>query len=217
MQYVGGELNAQLKAWESAAVRWALMYPDAYEVGLPNQGVMILYEVLNERADALAERAYAVWPDLEALMREHGVPAFTVDGHRPLGAFDLIGVSFATELGYTNLLTSLDLAGIPLHAERPHRRAPGGRRRRARRVQPGAGGRVRRRRRDRRRRGGGRRHHRRGQGLEGGRPAGWAARAAAAAGRDRGLLRPVALRGVATRADGAIAAVEPADRGCRPR
>ena len=116
VQYVGGELNAQLKPWDSVDVRWALMYPDAYEVGLPNQGVMILYEVLNERADTLAERAYAVFPDLEALMREHGVPAFTVDGHRPLGAFDLIGVSFATELGYTNLLTSLDLAGIPLHA-----------------------------------------------------------------------------------------------------
>jgi radical SAM family uncharacterized protein len=116
VQYVGGELNAQLKDWESAAVRWALMYPDAYEVGLPNQGVMILYELLNERADALAERCYAVWPDLEALMREHGVPAFTVDGHRPLAAFDLVGVSFATELGYTNLLTALDLAGIPLHA-----------------------------------------------------------------------------------------------------
>ncbi|GAA1848043.1 TIGR03960 family B12-binding radical SAM protein [Pseudonocardia ailaonensis] len=116
VQYVGGELNAQAKPWEGAAVRWALMYPDAYEVGLPNQGVMILYEVLNERADALAERCYAVWPDLEALMREHGVPAFTVDSHRPVGAFDLLGVSFSTELGYTNLLTTLDLAGIPLHA-----------------------------------------------------------------------------------------------------
>ncbi|MGI9003912.1 MAG: TIGR03960 family B12-binding radical SAM protein, partial [Pseudonocardia sp.] len=89
VQYVGGELNAQLKDWESVEVRWALLYPDAYEVGLPNQGVMILYEVLNERADALAERCYAVWPDLEALMREHAVPAFTVDGHRPVGAFDL--------------------------------------------------------------------------------------------------------------------------------
>lgn len=116
VQYVGGELNAQQKDWESVAVRWALMYPDAYEVGLPNQGVQILYEVLNERADALAERCYSVWPDLEALMREHGVPAFTVDAHRPLGAFDLLGVSFSTELGYTNLLTALDLAGIPLHA-----------------------------------------------------------------------------------------------------
>jgi radical SAM family uncharacterized protein len=116
VQYIGGELNATVKDWDDAAVRWSLMYPDAYEVGLPNQGVMILYEVLNEQADVLAERTYAVWHDLEVLMREHGVPQFTVESHRPVGAFDLLGVSFATELGYTNLLTALDLAGIPLHA-----------------------------------------------------------------------------------------------------
>src|SRR5215213_10369174 len=116
IQYVGGELNSQVKPWDDVAVHWALMYPDAYEVGLPNQGLMILYEVLNERPDALAERCYAVWPDLEALMREHGVPAFTVDAHRPVAVFDLLGVSFSTELGYTNLLTTLDLAGVPLHA-----------------------------------------------------------------------------------------------------
>jgi hypothetical protein len=90
--------------------------PDAYEVGVPNQGVQILYEVLNERADTLAERTYCVWPDLEALMREHGVPQFTVDAHRPVRAFDVLGISFATELGYTNLLTALDLAQIPLSA-----------------------------------------------------------------------------------------------------
>src|SRR5438477_1494486 len=116
IQYVGGELGATVKDWDAAAVRWVLMYPDAYEVGLPNQGVQILYEVLNERDDVLAERTYAVWPDLERLMREHGVPQFTVDAHRPVGAFDLFGVSFATELGYTNLLTMLDLAGIPLRS-----------------------------------------------------------------------------------------------------
>ncbi len=116
IQYVGGELNAQTKDWASCDVRWALMYPDAYEVGLPNQGVQILYEVLNEQAGVLAERTYSVWPDLEALMRQHGVPQFTVDGHRPVAAFDVLGVSFSTELGYTNLLTALDLAGIPLEA-----------------------------------------------------------------------------------------------------
>jgi radical SAM family uncharacterized protein len=116
VQYVGGELNSTVKDWDAATVRWALMYPDAYEVGLPNQGVMILYEVLNEQPDVLAERTYAVWPDLAALMREHDVPQFTVDAHRPVGAFDLLGVSFATELGYTNLLAALDLANIPLHA-----------------------------------------------------------------------------------------------------
>lgn len=116
VQYVGGELNAVVKPWDEATVRWCLMYPDAYEVGIPNQGVQILYEVLNERADTLCERTYAVWPDLEKLMRENGVPQFTVDAHRPVGAFDALGVSFSTELGYTNMLTAIDLAGVPLHA-----------------------------------------------------------------------------------------------------
>src|SRR5215207_3913079 len=120
IQYVGGELNSTVKEWDCAlegpTVRWALMYPDAYEVGLPNQGVQILYEVLNERDGVLAERTYAVWPDLESLMREHGIGQFTVDAHRPVAAFDLLGISFATELGYTNMLTALDLADIPLEA-----------------------------------------------------------------------------------------------------
>ncbi len=125
IQYVGGELNSQVKDWncggfgpdgEELTARWALMYPDAYEVGLPNQGVMILYEVLNERPDTLAERAYAVWPDLERLLRDSGLPQFTVDGHRSIRDFDLFGLSFSTELCYTNMLTALDLAGIPLHA-----------------------------------------------------------------------------------------------------
>ncbi|MFF7113047.1 TIGR03960 family B12-binding radical SAM protein [Streptomyces albogriseolus] len=116
IQYVGGELNSTVKDWDSCDVRWALMYPDAYEVGLPNQGVMILYEVLNEQDGVLAERTYSVWPDLEALMRQHRVPQFTVDSHRPVRAFDVFGLSFSTELGYTNMLTALDLAGIPLEA-----------------------------------------------------------------------------------------------------
>src|SRR5580658_8262370 len=116
VQYIGGEVNSTVKDWDAADVRWALCYPDAYEVGLPNQGLQILYEVLNERDGVLAERTYSVWQDLEALMRAHEVPQFTVDGHRPVRAFDLLGVSFATELGYTNLLTALDLAQIPLSA-----------------------------------------------------------------------------------------------------
>jgi radical SAM family uncharacterized protein len=124
IQYVGGELNSTVKDWdcaeEGSTVRWALMYPDAYEVGLPNQGVAILYEVLNERDWIVAERTYAVWPDLEAVMRagdaQGPIPQFTVDGHRPVRAFDVLGLSFSTELGYTNMLTALDLAGIPLHA-----------------------------------------------------------------------------------------------------
>ena len=120
IQYVGGELNSTVKEWDAADVRWALKYPDAYEVGLPNQGVAILYEVLNEREGILAERTYAVWPDLEKIMRagdqDGPIPQFTVDAHRSVRDFDLFGVSFSTELGYTNMLTALDLAGIPLHA-----------------------------------------------------------------------------------------------------
>src|SRR6202023_1363271 len=114
IQYVGGEVGSVVKDWDANDVRWALCYPDAYEVGLPNQGIQILYEVLNERDGVLAERTYTVWPDLEALMRENGVPQFTLEAHRPVGAFDVLGVSFATEMAYTNLLTVLDLAGIPL-------------------------------------------------------------------------------------------------------
>ncbi|MCR6033449.1 TIGR03960 family B12-binding radical SAM protein [Nocardioides sp. zg-579] len=127
IQYVGGELNSTVKEWDCGAdtesgetVRWALMYPDAYEVGLPNQGVQILYEVLNERDWIIAERTYAVWPDMERVLREGDeqgpIPQFTVDGHRPVRSFDVLGLSFSTELGYTNMLNALDLAGIPLHA-----------------------------------------------------------------------------------------------------
>ncbi len=115
IQYVGGELNSVQKPWAEADVRWALMYPDAYEVGLPNQGVQILYEILNESEGVLAERTYSVWPDLESVMREQAIPQFTVDCHRSVRDFDLFGISFSTELGYTNMLTALDLAGIPLH------------------------------------------------------------------------------------------------------
>jgi radical SAM family uncharacterized protein len=116
IQYVGGEHNSVLKAWSDVDVRWCLMYPDAYEVGQPNQGVAILYEILNELDWAVAERTYAIWPDLAALLRQHQIPQFTLDSHRPVAAFDLLGVSFSTELGYTNLLQALDLSGIPLHA-----------------------------------------------------------------------------------------------------
>ncbi|MEN0071652.1 MAG: TIGR03960 family B12-binding radical SAM protein, partial [Propionicimonas sp.] len=116
VQYIGGEVNSQPKAFADAEVRWVLMYPDAYEVGQPNQGLAILYELLNERDWICAERSYTIWPDLAGRMRAQGIPQFTLENHLPVAAFDLLGVSFSTELGYTNLLESLDLAGIPLHA-----------------------------------------------------------------------------------------------------
>ena len=116
IQYVGGEVNSISKRWDDTEVRWALMYPDAYEVGQPNQGIAILYEILNERDWILAERTYSIWPDLAALMRGAGVPQFTLDNHRAVRAFDVLGISFSTELGYTNMLAAIDLAAIPLHA-----------------------------------------------------------------------------------------------------
>lgn len=116
VQYVGGEVNSVVKNWSDADVRWVLMYPDAYAVGQPNQGLAILYEVLNERDWILAERTFSIWPDLAEAMRQEGLTQFTWESHRPVAAFDILGISIATELGYTNLLAALDLAGLPLHA-----------------------------------------------------------------------------------------------------
>jgi hypothetical protein len=92
-------------------------YPDTYEIGLPNQGLQILYEILNERDDAVAERTYAPWRDLEVLMREHRVPLFSVDSHRPADEFDLLAFNLSSELVYTNVLNMIDLAGVPVRAD----------------------------------------------------------------------------------------------------
>ena len=89
-RYIGCEDGAQQPAHSPGRVAWLLVYPDAYEVGLPNQGLQILYEILNERDDALAERAYSPWVDMESLMRQRGVPLFSVDIHRPAQVFDLL-------------------------------------------------------------------------------------------------------------------------------
>ncbi len=120
-QYVGAEVNEQRKDWTAVDSRWIVCYPDAYEVGQPNQGIQILYELLNERPTTLAERAYAPWMDLEVLMREREIPAFTLEHHYPLWAFDVFAVSLPHELGHTNLLNLMDLGGIPIHSvDRTH-------------------------------------------------------------------------------------------------
>src|SRR3954453_1425550 len=87
-RYIGCEDGARVPEHGPGRVAWLLVYPDTYEIGLPNQGLQILYEILNERADAAAERAYAPWTDLEALLREHHVPLFSLETHRPAGEFD---------------------------------------------------------------------------------------------------------------------------------
>jgi radical SAM family uncharacterized protein len=115
-RYIGCEDGAQVPEHGPGKVSWLLTYPDTYEVGLPNQGLQILYEILNERPDAVAERTYAPWVDMEAELRAAGVPLFSVDTHRAAGEFDLLAFNLSAELVYTNLLNLVDLAGVPVRS-----------------------------------------------------------------------------------------------------
>src|SRR3954452_21898768 len=117
-RYIGCEDGAQAPVHAPHKTAWLLIYPDAYEIGLPNQGLQILYEILNERDDAVAERSYAPWVDMEAEMRRRQLPLFSVDTHRPAADFDLVAFNLSAELVYTNVLNCIDLAGVPVHAER---------------------------------------------------------------------------------------------------
>ena len=116
-RYIGCEDGAINPEHAPRKVAWLLAYPDTYEVGLPNQGLQILYEILNERDDAVAERTYAPWIDLEAELRSHRVPLFSVDNHIAAGEFDLIAFNLSAELVYTNVLNMVDLAGVPVRSE----------------------------------------------------------------------------------------------------
>jgi radical SAM family uncharacterized protein len=118
-RYTGGEWNSIIKEWDSTPVKIALAYPDTYEIGMSNLAIPVLYEIINRRPDALAERVYAPWVDMEAVMRKRNISLFSLESKRPLGEFDIIGFSLGYELTYTNVLNMLDLAGIPvLAAER---------------------------------------------------------------------------------------------------
>lgn len=116
-RYIGLEDGAQAPVHGSGIVSWLLIYPDTYEIGLPNQGLQILYEILNERPDAAAERSYAPWVDLEAEMRARNLPLFSVDTHRPAPLFDLLAFNLSAELNYTNLLNLVDLSHVPIRSE----------------------------------------------------------------------------------------------------
>jgi len=115
-RYAGGELNITVKDWDSIRTRVAFVFPDIYDIGVSNVGLKILYDEVNRRNDALAERAYAPWTDMEARMRENGIPLYTLESKRPLAGFDLIGFSLPYETLYTNTLNILDLAGIPVRS-----------------------------------------------------------------------------------------------------
>jgi radical SAM family uncharacterized protein len=115
-RYLGGEWNSIVKDPDAVEMKVLLSYPDAYELGVSNQGVQILYTVLNGRSEYLCERVYAPWPDMEAELRAAGMPLFSLETKRPCRDFDVIGFSLGYETVYTNVLTMLDLSGIPLRS-----------------------------------------------------------------------------------------------------
>ncbi|MEK6304289.1 MAG: TIGR03960 family B12-binding radical SAM protein [Acidobacteriota bacterium] len=114
-RYVGGEWNAVHKTPEAIHTRIALCFPDTYEIGMSHLGLKILYGLLNKPEGWAAERVYAPWPDMEARLRERGIPLLSLESYTPLSQFDVVGFSLQYELTYTNMLTMLDLGGIPLH------------------------------------------------------------------------------------------------------
>ncbi len=115
-RYLGGELGSVRKNWSEVDVTFALAFPDVYEVGMSHVGSAILYRVLNDTSWIAAERCYTPWPDREIQLREGQTPLVSLESQRPLGDFDIIGFSLQYELCYTNVLTMLDLAGLPIRA-----------------------------------------------------------------------------------------------------
>lgn len=115
-RYLGLERNRVLKDWDSVAVRLLLAFPDEYGIGMSHQGTRILYHIANSRPEALAERAFAPWPDMAAAMRAAGVPLYSLESYHEAREFDIIGITLQTELNYVNLPYLLDLAGIPRFA-----------------------------------------------------------------------------------------------------
>ena len=115
-RYVGGELNAVVKDKKKIDIRFAMCFPDVYEIGMSYLGIQILYDLFNRREDTWCERVYSPWPDLDAVMREKKIPLFALESQDPLKEFDFLGFTLQYEMGYTNILQVLDLAGIPLLA-----------------------------------------------------------------------------------------------------
>ncbi len=113
-RYVGGEYNSVVKDWERADVKVALAFPDIYDLGMSNLGIMNLYDQVNQQPDMLAERVFSPWLDMEAVMRQGEIPLFSLETKHPLRDFDLLGISLPYEQLYTNAVNLLDLAGLPL-------------------------------------------------------------------------------------------------------
>ena len=123
-RYIGGEYNSSVKDWEEVDLKVALAFPDIYEIGISHLGLRILYELINDEPEMLAERVYAPWIDFQGLLREKSARLYSLENKRALSEFDLIGFSLQYELSYTNILTMLELGGVPLFREERRRDEP---------------------------------------------------------------------------------------------
>ena len=114
-RYIGGEINSVCKDPSSVDVRFAMCFPDVYDIGMSHLGIQILYDMLNKMPDVYCERGYSPWTDLDAIMREKHIPLFAIESQDPVKDFDILGITLQYEMCYTNILQILDLSGIPLH------------------------------------------------------------------------------------------------------
>ena len=113
-RYIGNEVNSVMKDPEKVDIRFAMCFPDVYEIGMSNLGMMILYNMFNQREDVWCERLFSPWPDLDKVMREEKIPLFALESQEPIRDFDFLGITIGYEMCYTNILQVLDLSGIPL-------------------------------------------------------------------------------------------------------
>ena len=116
-RYTGGEYNQVVKDWQEVKFRAALVFPDIYDLGMSNLGLMILYDIINKHRGLLAERVFSPWTDMEELMRQERIPLFSLESKRPIRDFDMLGISLPYEQLYTNTLNLLDLGGLPIRSE----------------------------------------------------------------------------------------------------
>ena len=115
-RYIGNEVNSVMKDPEQVDIRFAMCFPDVYEIGMSHLGIQILYHMFNERPDVWCERVYSPWPDLDARMRKDNIPLFALESQEPIRSFDFLGITIQFEMCYTNILQVLELSGIPLEA-----------------------------------------------------------------------------------------------------
>ena len=116
-RYIGNEVNSVNKDASKVDVRFAMCFPDVYEIGMSHLGIQILYDMFNKREDVWCERVYSPWPDLDAVMREKEIPLFALESQDPIKDFDFLGITIQYEMCYTNILQILDLSRIPLRSK----------------------------------------------------------------------------------------------------